>query len=122
MSEDHPTYIPCASGNQAQTEFLIRRHGDLIETIGHPTTHLTPADARSAAKAYMALADAIEGKKPPEIDPEAVFDLIDAAHSLIANAAPFEEGDELRYGDTVIDGGESLTQLMCALERFDESE
>jgi len=65
MSEDHPQYIPCASGNQLMTDLLIRRHGDLVEIVGHLIVHLTPQDARRAAVSLLALADSIDGQKTP---------------------------------------------------------
>ena len=54
MSESRPVYIPCASGNQLMTDCLVRTHGDLIEMIGHPEMHFTPADARALILALEA--------------------------------------------------------------------
>lgn len=50
MSEDRPVYIACASGNQAMTDFLIQRRGDLVEIVGHPIMQMTPQDALEAAQ------------------------------------------------------------------------
>lgn len=62
MSESRPVYIPCASGNQAQTELLVRRQGSLIEILGHPTVHLTPDDARAMIAAMQAALAEIENE------------------------------------------------------------
>ena len=51
MSEDRALYIPCASGEQTQTDFLIQRRGDLVQILGHPDMLLTPKDALQAASA-----------------------------------------------------------------------
>ncbi|NJM13782.1 MAG: hypothetical protein HC889_19760 [Synechococcaceae cyanobacterium SM1_2_3] len=56
MSEDRAVYIPCASGEQTQTDFLIQRHGDLVQILGHPDLLLTPKDALQAATALKRVA------------------------------------------------------------------
>lgn len=56
MSESQPVYIPCASGEQMQTDFLIQRHGDLIQILGHPDMLMTPQDALQAATFLRKLA------------------------------------------------------------------
>ena len=56
MSEDRAVYIPCASGEQMQTDFLIQRHGDLVQILGHPDMLMTPKDALSAATALKRVA------------------------------------------------------------------
>ena len=56
MSENRAVYIPCASGEQTQTDFLIQRHGDLVQILGHPDLLLTPKDALSAATALKRVA------------------------------------------------------------------
>mgnify|MGYP001447842641 CR=1 FL=1 len=61
MSETRPVYIPCASGNQAQTELLVRQAGSLVEILGHPLMHLTPADARAMIAAVKEVLAEIEG-------------------------------------------------------------
>ncbi len=47
MSENRPTYIPCASGTQAQTDVCVQVKGSLVEMQAHPQTWLTPEDAAS---------------------------------------------------------------------------
>ena len=59
MSEDRPVYIPCASGNQLMTDFVMQTRGSLIEIVGHPIMQLTPQDALWAARMLKAMADAI---------------------------------------------------------------
>ena len=56
MSEDRALYIPCASGEQRQTDFLIQRRGDLVQILGHPDMRLTPKDALQAASALKRVA------------------------------------------------------------------
>ena len=56
MSEDRAVYIPCASGEQTQTDFLIQRHGDLIQILGHPDRLMMPQDALPAATALKRVA------------------------------------------------------------------
>lgn len=67
MSETRPTYIPCASGNNAQTDCLIVRRGDLVRLLGHPCMDFTPTDAAYLAHQMLDLARAA-GWKDPEID------------------------------------------------------
>lgn len=56
MSETRPSYIPCASGNNAQTDCLILRHGDLVRLLGHPSMDFTPEDAARLATALLHIA------------------------------------------------------------------
>ena len=56
MSENRAVYIPCASGEQTQTDFLIQRRGDLVQILGHPDMLLTPKDALQAASALKRVA------------------------------------------------------------------
>ena len=51
MSEDRALYIPCASGEQRQTDFLIQRRGDGVQILGHPDLLMTPKEALQAASA-----------------------------------------------------------------------
>ncbi|HOX59661.1 MAG TPA: hypothetical protein PLC99_22495 [Verrucomicrobiota bacterium] len=53
MSEDHPVYIPCASGHNAQTDCCIRPLGDLVELMGYPLMQFTPDDAVHLATAVL---------------------------------------------------------------------
>lgn len=57
MTEFHPIYIRCASGNNAHTDCLVRRHGDLVEIIGHPSMHLTADDAQTLVGAILCAAE-----------------------------------------------------------------
>lgn len=56
MSEDRAIYIPCANSEQMQTDFLIQRHGDLIQILGRPDMLMTPQDALHAATALKRIA------------------------------------------------------------------
>lgn len=67
MSEDRPVYIACASGNQAMTDFLIRRRGDLIEIVGHPIMQMTPQDALEAAQTIRVMVDHILSERASKI-------------------------------------------------------
>ena len=72
MSEDRALYIPCASGEQTQTDFLIQRRGDLVQILGHPDMLLTPKDALQAASALKraamaALVDSIQQSEALDI-------------------------------------------------------
>lgn len=62
MSETRPTYVACASGSQLMADCLVRRHGSLIELVGHPIMHFTPGDARRLALTLQGMADAIDVK------------------------------------------------------------
>jgi len=56
MTETRPVYIPCASGNNAHTDVLIARHGDLVRLLGHPCIDMAPDDAAHLARVMMAMA------------------------------------------------------------------
>jgi len=66
MSEDRPVYIPCASGNNAQTDCLIARRGDLVRLLGHAQIDFTPNDAARLGHALLDTARAC-GWQDPEI-------------------------------------------------------
>lgn len=66
MSEIAPVYIPCAAGNNAQTDCRFRIAGSLIEVLSHELLHFAPHEARCAAQTLWAMADSIEGKKTPQ--------------------------------------------------------
>lgn len=53
MSEVHPVYIRCASGNNSHTDCVVRPFGDCVEILGHPLMHLTPDDAVHFATAML---------------------------------------------------------------------
>lgn len=67
MSKTRPVYIPCASGNNAQTDCLLTRHGDLVRLIGHPQMDFAPDDFAHLCLAGLELARAC-GWRDPEID------------------------------------------------------
>jgi hypothetical protein len=122
VSEIPPTYISCASGNQAQTELLIQRHGSLVEILGHASVHLTPADARKAAHTILAFTDAIEGKKTAQEREAAITDLLDAAENL-ADSATWYPSDSVGTSELLV-ATEDMNYLRAAmktLESFDES-
>lgn len=62
MTEIHPTYIPCASGNQGQTDCLVQRRGDLIQLLGHPEMTFTAGDGRELARQIWRNCEAIDGE------------------------------------------------------------
>ena len=68
MSEDRAIYIPCATGEQMQADFLIRRLGDWVQILGHPDMLLTPKDALQAASALKraAMAALVDSMQPSE--------------------------------------------------------
>ena len=69
MSESHPVYIPCASDNNTQADFMIRRKGDLIQMLCHNEMLLTPQDALQASRVLMSMAmDALQLSSHPEGD------------------------------------------------------
>jgi hypothetical protein len=117
VSEIAPQYIPCAAGNQTQTDFLIRPHGALVEILGHATMHLAPQDARKAAFALLAIADRADGRTTPHGASEAVVALVEAADHLI-NGATW-------YPDYSVGTPEMLVPTACvdalrtALEAFE---
>jgi hypothetical protein len=82
-----PVYIPCASGNNAQTDCLFRIAGSLIELLGYPTMHFAPYEARRAAQTLWTMADSIEGKKTPRIDSTAGEGLVNAAVAVLRDAS-----------------------------------
>lgn len=55
MTETAPVYIACAAGNNALTDVLVARHGDLIRLLGHPQMDFAPDDARRLALAILTL-------------------------------------------------------------------
>lgn len=57
MSETRPVYIACASGNNAQTDVLVARHGSLVRLLGHPQMDFTGRDAYALSKAVLAAID-----------------------------------------------------------------
>ena len=116
MSEIAPAYIPCAAGQQAQADFLIRPYGALVEILGHPTMHLTPQDARKAAFALLAIADRAEGLKTPCGASEAVTALVEAADHLITGATWFPS-DSIGTLETLV-ATDAVTDLRNALEAF----
>ena len=66
MSEDRPVYIPCASGNNAQTDCLLARRGDLILLLGHAQMEFTPDDFARLCLAGLELARACGWQDAPE--------------------------------------------------------
>lgn len=50
MSESIPAYIACAADENvfADCRVRVRRHGDLIQLLGHPQMDFAPADASVA--------------------------------------------------------------------------
>ena len=58
MSETAPVYIPCAAGNNAFADLMVRTRGDLIRIVGHPQMDLTAADAAWLGKMLLKMAQA----------------------------------------------------------------
>lgn len=57
MSENPQTYIACATGNNAHTDVLVYRRGDLVHLLGHPHMEFTSADAVKLARFILDLVD-----------------------------------------------------------------
>jgi len=68
LSETRPIYIACASGNNAQTDVLIARKGDLVRLMGHAQMDFTAADAARLAYSILDLARACGWQAPGEAD------------------------------------------------------
>lgn len=72
MSESRPGYIPCASGNNAQTDVLVEKKGSLVRLLGHPSMDFTGRDAYALTQAVLAAIDPEErpypsyDEKPPK--------------------------------------------------------
>lgn len=49
MSETSPTYIPCASGNDAISDCLVKKYGDFVRIVGISPMDFTILDARNLA-------------------------------------------------------------------------
>ncbi|NJM13719.1 MAG: hypothetical protein HC889_19360 [Synechococcaceae cyanobacterium SM1_2_3] len=51
-----------------QTDFLIQRHGDLVQILGHPDLLMTPKDALQAASVLkrVAIAALVDSLQPSE--------------------------------------------------------
>ena len=77
-------YIPCASGEQRQTDFLIQHRGDWVQILGHPDILMTPKDALQAASALKrvamaALVNSMQQSETLDILPHA-FERMNDAH------------------------------------------
>lgn len=68
MSEIHPVYIPCASGNNAMTDTCVVRHGNLIRLLGHPQMDFTSDDARWLAQSILNLLGESDSAGDPLVD------------------------------------------------------
>lgn len=64
MAEAYPTFIPCAASNNAFTEVLVRRKGDLVEIVGHPVVDLAPDDAEKLADTVRDIVFRIRARSP----------------------------------------------------------
>lgn len=65
MTDTHPIYVACASGNNAQTDVLVTRHGDLVRLLGHPQMDFTASDAARLAETILETARACGWTDPP---------------------------------------------------------
>lgn len=61
MSESIPAYIACAADENAFADCQVRRHGDLIQFLGHQRMDFAPSDARRLARVILALLDESAG-------------------------------------------------------------
>lgn len=57
MSETPQTYIACAADNNAHTDVLVFRRGDLVHLLGHPHMEFTSADAVKLARFILDLVE-----------------------------------------------------------------
>lgn len=64
MSESAPVYISCASGNNAFSDCMVIKRGDLIRLLGHETMDFTPLAARHLADSILGLLDDDSPKFP----------------------------------------------------------
>lgn len=90
MSEPHPRYVACASGNNAFSDCLVVRSGDLVRLIGHPQMDFTAEDAK--ALAYH------------------ILDVLDNPYREMRPPAVFPEGAN-RSGDAIVD--ETIAMLLA---------
>ena len=72
MSEDRAIYIPCASGEQRQSDFLIQRRGEWVQILGHHDLLMSPKEALQAASALKraamaALVDSMQQSEALEV-------------------------------------------------------
>lgn len=67
MSVNRPVYIPCASGNNPQTDCSVFQYGNLIRLLGHPQMDFTADDFAALCLYGLELARDC-GWQDPEID------------------------------------------------------
>lgn len=112
-------YILCTNDYQPMTDLLIRRHGNLVEIVGHPLVHLTTNEARKAVKILQDVIDGIEPENAanahfdalplmPESPPRRQYQLIlkmqaDTRHDLVGalmNFATMVDRQEITVGSS----------------------
>ena len=109
MSESHPVYVHCASGNNSFTDCLVLRHGDLLRLIGHAQMDFTQGDAKTLAYAILdRLSDPfvklLEAKEIESGDA-----IVDEARAMLLKRAKL--GQE-KYGTTLMRNDLALIDWM----------
>lgn len=99
MSEKASVYIACAAGQNAFTDCLIQRVGDLIRLQGHAAMDFTATDAQRLAETILALLG--HPAKPPAAPRpmESCEDrIVEAVRHRLAERS---QAGQLKYGATM---------------------
>ena len=114
MSEAHPIYIRCASGNQALVDCEISRVGDLIRVQGYTPMEFTAEDAKHFAYTLLDLLDNPYREAPslaaiPERAHSSGDAIVDETITLLMSRSKL--GQE-KYGTTLMRNDLSLLDWM----------
>lgn len=114
MSETHPVYIRCASGNNGFTDCMARRYGDLIRQMGHAQMDFAPEDAKLLAYAILDLLDNPYREVPQlEANPEGANSsgdaIVDETVNLLLARSKIGQA---KYGTTLMRNDLSLLDWM----------
>jgi quinolinate synthase len=104
------THIPCASGNNAHTDLLIRRMGDRIHILAHPEMRLTVDAAQDAINALQSFVDAM--KSPGDTAVLAVREKL-----LNRQGRIHRHTDRLDFRDSIQAAQNQAMDLAIALQR-----
>lgn len=109
MSDSPATYIACASRNNAFTDCLITKHGDLLRILGHAQMDFTQGDAKALAYAIIDRLSDPFVKSLEEKEIESGDAIVDEARALLL--ARSKLGQE-KYGTTLMRNDVSLIDWM----------
>lgn len=114
MSETHPAYIRCASGNQAFVDCEVSRVGDLIRVLGYTPMDFTAEDAKHFAYTLLDLLNNPYREVPQlEANPEGANSsgdaIVDEMISLLLSRAKLGQA---KYGTTLMRNDLSLLDWM----------